>query len=114
VRNIAREYPNEAFAADEASGVALASVLEEPAEKALLGEIELRQPAIARAVSSGAGFREAYLEAAKFEPVVAKFFEDVFVMSDDLRLRQARLRLMKRLEALVLQLGDISEIVASE
>ena len=35
-------------------------------------------------------------------------------MSDDARLRQARLRLMKRLELLILQLGDISEIVASE
>jgi glycyl-tRNA synthetase beta subunit len=35
-------------------------------------------------------------------------------MSDDLKLRQARLRLLRRLEALVLQLGDISEIVASE
>ena len=34
----------------------------------------------------------------RFEPVVATFFDDVFVMSDDLRLRQARLRLLKRLE----------------
>jgi len=38
----------------------------------------------------------------------------VFVMADDLALRQARLRLMKRLEQLILQLGDISEIVAAE
>jgi hypothetical protein len=29
-------------------------------------------------------------------------------------LREARLRLMKRLEQLILQLGDISEIVAPE
>ena len=36
------------------------------------------------------------------------------VMADDLALRQARLRLMKRLEQLILQLGDISEIVAVE
>jgi glycyl-tRNA synthetase beta chain len=114
VRNIAREYPGEAFAADEASGAPLATVLEDPAERALLQAIDDRQPVIARAVAEGHGFREAYLEAARFEPVVAKFFEDVFVMSDDLRLRQARLRLLKRLEGLVLQLGDISEIVASE
>jgi glycyl-tRNA synthetase beta subunit len=65
-------------------------------------------------VTEGAGYRDAYVEAARFEPLVAKFFEDVFVMSDDLGLRQARLRLLKRLESLILQLGDISEIVASE
>ena len=35
-------------------------------------------------------------------------------MTDDPTLRQARLRLMKRLEQLILQLGDISEIVATE
>ncbi len=114
VRNIAREYPAETFAADEASGAALGTVLQEPAEKALLGAIEERQAAIRRAVTEGSGYREAYVEASRFEPVVAKFFEDVFVMSDDLGLRQARLRLLKRLESLILQLGDISEIVASE
>lgn len=110
VRNIAREQADAAGADD----AALASVLEDPAEVALLAELEARQPAIERAVATGQGFREAYLEAAKFEPVVARFFEDVFVMSDDPRLRAARLRLMKRLETLILKLGDISEIVASE
>jgi glycyl-tRNA synthetase beta chain len=114
VRNIAREYAAESFAADEASGPALATVLQEPAEQALLAAMDERQGAIRRAVAEGAGYREAYVEAARFEPVVAKFFEDVFVMSDDLTLRQARLRLLKRLESLILQLGDISEIVASE
>jgi glycyl-tRNA synthetase beta subunit len=33
------------------------------------------------------------------------------VMADDLKLREARLRLMKRLESLMLQLADVSEIV---
>ena len=114
VRNIAREYSAEAFARDEATGTPLGAMLTDAAEKALLDEIETRRPVIERAAAEGRGYREAYLEAARFEPVVAKFFEDVFGMSDDMTLRQARLRLMKRLEALVLQLGDISEIVASE
>jgi glycyl-tRNA synthetase beta chain len=114
VRNIARDYPADAFAADEQAGPPLADLLEEPAERALLQDLQDRGEAITRAVRTGTGFREAYLEAARFEPVVARFFDDVFVMTDDMRLRQARLRLLKRLETSILQLGDISEIVASE
>ena len=114
VRNIGREYGADAFDADERSGPALATVLEEPAEKALLSEIDRRHGPIDKAVATGAGFREAYVEASELEPIVARFFEEVFVMSDDARLRQARLRLMKRLEILILKLGDISEIVASD
>jgi glycyl-tRNA synthetase beta chain len=114
VRNIGRDYAAAQFAADEAKGPSLAGALEEPAEKALLAEIEARRPAIERTARDGTGFREAYAEAAKFEPVVARFFEDVFVMTDDEKLRQARLRLMKRLEMVILQLGDISEIVTTE
>ena len=114
VRNIGREYSAETFAADEAAGPALAGVLEEPAEKALLAELDERGALITRAVEAGTGYRDAYLEAGRFEPVVARFFNEVFVMSDDPRLRQARLRLLKRLETLILQLGDISEIVSTE
>ena len=35
-------------------------------------------------------------------------------MADDPKLREARLLLMKRLEGLILQLADISEIVPEE
>ena len=114
VRNIGREYSAEDFAADEAKGPALEGVLTDAAEKALLAAIEEHRGAIERTVASGTGFREAYLKAAAFEPVVASFFEGVFVMSDDLALRRARLRLLKRLETVILRLGDISEIVATE
>ncbi|MEO7193132.1 MAG: glycine--tRNA ligase subunit beta [Vicinamibacterales bacterium] len=114
VRNIGREYDVAQFTADEASGPALDGILQDPAERALLADIEQHRQAIEHAVREGTGFREAYVEAAKFEPVVARFFQDVFVMSDDPALRQARLRLLKRLETVILQLGDISEIVATE
>ena len=109
VRNIARELPD-----DDGGKTSLGSVLTEPAELALLAEIDNRQAVIAHAVATGSGYKEAYQEAAKFEPAVAKFFTDVFVMAEDPALRQARLQLMKRLERLILQLGDISEIVAAE
>jgi glycyl-tRNA synthetase beta chain len=109
VRNIARD---EAGAA--AGGADLAAVLTEPAEVALLEAIDRGQPAIEAVVRDGGPFSAAYTAAAAFEPVVARFFEEVFVMSDDPALRQARLGLMKRLERVILQLGDISELVATE
>jgi len=117
VRNIARDGSANAGDPPMPSGDGgddLKTILIEPAELALLAEIEKRGPVIERAVATGSGYREAYQEAAKFEPAVAKFFTDVFVMAEDPALRQARLRLMKRLERLILQLGDISEIVAAE
>jgi glycyl-tRNA synthetase beta chain len=106
VRNIARELE----APDDGSD--LRPLLTEPAEAALLAEIEQRRPVIDDAAARGANYRAAYAEAAHFQPAVARFFTEVFVMAEDARLRDARLRLMRRLEALILQLGDISEIVA--
>jgi glycyl-tRNA synthetase beta chain len=109
VRNIARDAVD-----DTAAAADLRAQLKEPAERALLDEIEKRERAIADAIGGRRDYRAAYTEAAAFEPAIATFFKDVLVMADDPRLRQARLRLMKRLEHLILQLGDISEIVASE
>jgi glycyl-tRNA synthetase beta chain len=103
VRNIARELP---AGADENL-----SVLKEPAEVALRGELGQRQQVIEAAIAAG-DYRRAFAEAAKFGPSVDKFFADVFVMVEDPMLRTARLALMKRLESLILRLGDISEIVA--
>ena len=105
VRNIARELP-----AGEAADL---SVLHEPAELALLKELEQRQQVVEGAVAAG-DFRRGFAEAAKFGPAVDKFFTDVFVMVDDPALKKARLFLMKRLEQVILSLADISEIVAEK
>jgi glycyl-tRNA synthetase beta chain len=105
VRNIARNL------AEAASGQVDASRLTEPAEVALLAELERREPAIRAAAASGQGYRQAFGEAARLGPPVAKFFEDVLVMAEDPEVRQARLRLMKRLEELILELADVSEVV---
>jgi len=110
VRNIARNLPADARAPAAADRV----LLSEPAEIALLAEIDERQPAIDSAVAAGQGFRQAFAEAAKLGPSVARFFDDVLVMAEDVTLRDARLRLMKQLEGLILQLADISEIVPEE
>jgi len=113
VRNIARELPGSASEAETAgsSAVAIESVLVEPAERALLAELTARRSVIDAAVATGVGFREAFAEAAGIGPAVDRFFTDVFVMADDLTLRRARLRLMREVEQVILQLADVSELV---
>ena len=91
-----------------------AAQLTEPAEIALAAEVDRLAPVVEAAVASGTGYRQAFAEAAKAGPAVAKFFDDVMVMADDPKLRDARLRLLRRLEGLILQLADVSEIVPEE
>ena len=115
VKNIAKELPDAEFAAaerDDRGG--LSATLTDPAEQALLTDVDRRRPIIDHAVEHGAGYREAFAQASAFGPAVDRFFTDVFVMVDDPQTRQARLRLMKRLERLISQLADISEIVPEE
>ncbi len=106
VKNIVRELP-----AARASDASFEALLTEPAERALLAELERRRTVIDQAVERGSGFRRAFAEAAKIGPAVDRFFTEVFVMADDLQLRHARLRLMKQVEQSILQLADVSEIV---
>jgi glycyl-tRNA synthetase beta chain len=105
VRNIARNLEAGSAAADDRR------LLREPAEVALLAAIDAHQPAIQAAVEAGQGFRQAFSEAARLGPAVGRFFDDVLVMAEEPELRAARLRLMRRLETLILQLADVSEIV---
>ena len=106
VRNIAKNL--DAAAPDQGGK------LSEPAEIALAAEVDRLAPVVDAAVKTGSGYRQAFAEAAKAGPAVAKFFDDVMVMTDDLKLRDARLRLLRRLEGLILQLADVSEIVPEE
>ena len=106
VRNIAKNL--DAAAPDQGG------TLTEPAELALVKEVDRIAPVVEAAVKSGTGYRQAFAEAAKAGPAVAKFFDDVMVMTDDVKLRDARLRLLRRLEGLILQLADVSEIVPEE
>ena len=112
VKNIARELPDADYAAAEKADAPLAHLLTEPAEMALLQELEQRGPAIDSVLKSGENLRRAFVEAAQFGPAVDRFFTEIFVMAEDAALRQARLRLMKRLEQQILRIADISEIVS--
>lgn len=96
------------------AGTPLDGLLVEPAEQELWREFTTRQPVIEASVAAGQSYKQAFEEAAKFGPAVARFFDDVMVMTEDATLREARLRLMWKLEQLILQLADVSEIVPQE
>jgi glycyl-tRNA synthetase beta chain len=102
VKNIAKEL-KEPVAPDR-------SALTEPAERALLADLDARRPRIDDAVGRS-DYRAALVEISAFRPVVDRFFTDVFVMADDPRLRTARLALMAELRNIILNIADISEIV---
>jgi len=102
VKNIAKEQAAPA-AVDR-------SALTEPAELALLAELDSRRPRIDRA-AAGADYGAALTEVAGLRRAVDTFFADVFVMAEDARVRTARLALMADLRDLILGLADISEIV---
>jgi glycyl-tRNA synthetase beta chain len=102
VKNIARELKARAALDRQA--------LTEPAEQALVAELDARRPRIEQAVHT-ADYRQALTEIAALAPVVDRFFTEVFVMAEDERLRTARLTLMADLRDLVLDLADISEII---
>jgi glycyl-tRNA synthetase beta chain len=112
VKNIARELGDAEAEQAERSDPPLAKLLKEPAEIALLSELDARGPAIDSILKSGENLRRAFVEAAEFGPAVDRFFTEIFVMVDDAALRKARLRLMKRLEQQILRIADISEIVS--
>jgi glycyl-tRNA synthetase beta chain len=114
VKNIAKELPETEFEEAERREPDLAALLTEDAERALLEELRARGPVIGEVVESGGDFRRALSEAAGFGPAVDRFFAEVFVMAEDAVLRKARLRLMRRLESLILKIADISEIVSEE
>ena len=106
VKNIARNLAGDA--------PDLGGSLAEPAELALATSVNSLGPVIEGTVETGIGYRQAFAAAATLGPAVAKFFDDVMVMAEDPQLRDARLRLLKRLEGLILQLADVSEIVPEE
>jgi glycyl-tRNA synthetase beta chain len=102
VKNIARELHDD-VSLDRGA-------LTEPAERGLLGELDRRAPRVAEATAA-ADYRAAFTEIAGLRSAVDRFFTEVFVMADDVRIRNARLKLMAELRNLILHLADISEII---
>jgi glycyl-tRNA synthetase beta chain len=112
VKNITREFRREPL---EASGfAALHAALREPAEQALLVELEQRWPRIEQALHHER-FLEALTELGHLHAPVDRFFVDVLVMADDPALREARLTLLTALRDTIMETGgDISEIAPED
>jgi glycyl-tRNA synthetase beta chain len=104
VKNIAKELVGQEADVER-------TALTEPAEIALLEQLDTRRPLVEAAVARS-DYRAAFVEIAGLRAAVDRFFTEVFVMADDPRLRQARLALMADLRNLIVQLADISEIVS--
>jgi glycyl-tRNA synthetase beta chain len=113
VRNIAKELDTADYVRARLARFENLNALPEPAEQALLAELQRREPVILEALDQRA-YREAFAEAAKFGPGVDRFFKEVFVMVDDQSVKTARLTLLRRLESLILRLADISEIATDD
>ena len=105
VKNIAREL--------DAPGTVGRTALIEPAERALLEELDARRPRVLRAAAA-ADYRGAFSEIAGLRGVVDRFFTEVLVMAEDATIRAARLGLMADLRDLVLDIADISELASDE
>ena len=84
--------------------------LVEGAEQALMTALETAGPSI-DAAAARRDYRAAFAEIASLQPVVTRFFDDVLVMAEDPRLRDARLGLVAVLRDRILGIADISEIV---
>jgi glycyl-tRNA synthetase beta chain len=91
----------------------LEELLTEPAERALLAELDAAGPAIL-AATERRDYRTALARIAQLQPVVAKFFDDVLVMAQDESVRKARLALVARLRNMILRIADPSEMVTGD
>ena len=114
IKNIAKELKPDRFLEEERLYPDLSKELKESAELALLQELDRRGPLLEEGLNSGKNYYKTFSEAAAFGPAVDLFFKEVLVMTDNERLRIARLRLVTRLQNLILRLADISEIVPEQ
>ncbi|NOG32702.1 glycine--tRNA ligase subunit beta [Halomonas sp. TBZ9] len=86
-----------------------ASLLSEEAEKNLYHEITNRRESVAP-LFAGGHYMEALDTLATLRQPIDDFFDQVMVMADDTDVRNNRLALLASLQALFLEVADISEL----
>jgi len=112
VKNITRDFtPGPSTPTDFAG---LRAALREPAEQALLAELEQRWPRIDQSLKDEK-FLDAMTQLAHLHAPVNRFFVDVLVMAEEPALRDARLALLTTLRDTILMTGgDISELASED
>ena len=106
VKNITKDF-------DGALTDAARSRLVEPAERALLKEIDTRWPIIETALGQER-YGDAMRELGALSRPVDQYFVDVLVMAEEPALRQARLALLTSLRRTILNIADIAELAPEE
>jgi glycyl-tRNA synthetase beta chain len=99
-----------ATAADWQRGEVEAVLLKEPQERELY-DIYSRVAAEAERRRESYDYRGALEEISTLRPAVDRFFDGVLVMAEDRKIRQNRLRLLKRLDELFSGIAHFADIV---
>lgn len=84
-------------------------LLREAAEQALHAVLQTERAKIDAAVAQR-DYVAALRSIASLRPILDRFFDEVMVMAEDLRLRNNRLALLQQIVALFQRIGDFSEI----
>ncbi len=85
-------------------------LLTEPAEVALWQQALRIRPEVDRLVDACA-YSATFDLLLELRPAIDKLFDEVLVMSDDLRTRENRLRLLQYVRAIFMKVADLSRIV---
>ena len=107
VRNILKKN-----ASDNSTAIDSA-LLSEPAEIALCDALTESAAAAAPAMSDG-NFEKALQILSQLRPAVDRFFDEVMVMAEDTAVKNNRMALLHRMNALFLEVADISLLQAAD
>ncbi|MCX7730332.1 MAG: glycine--tRNA ligase subunit beta [Candidatus Caldatribacterium sp.] len=89
------------------------SLLKEEAERALYRELQGREEGIRAALAQGE-YRRAFTLFWEMVPFLGRFFDEVLVMCEDLRLQANRLGLLRRIVNLLAPFANLSLVVLEE
>ena len=94
----------------QAPGAFDPAALVEPSSKTLNSEGDEVSSAVEAAIAAG-DFDTAVRELLRLRKPIDTFFDDVMVMVDDRKLKEARLGLLERIKSLFMRVADFSKVV---